>query len=103
MSDNKPRWRTPDDTSDELEVGDRIIAICRCIKKYSRLPALRVVTMTVDENDVRDNEDLWMCLKDCYCWMPESEFLRLFGPQAQPDTPPDATPWQGADGWEGRR
>lgn len=100
----RPHWRTPDDTSDELEVGDRIVAICQCIKKYSRLPALRVVTMTVDENDVRDNEDLGMCLKDCYCWIPEAEFLRMFVPEAQQaDTPPDAPPWQGQDGWEGKR
>ena len=29
--------------------------------------------------------------------------LQALSRDLQPDTPPDATPWQGHDGWEGKR
>jgi hypothetical protein len=62
-----------------------------------------VITLTIHDDGVtRDNEDNGLCLEDCDYWMPEAEFLKLFGPEVQSDTPPDATPWQQADGWEGR-
>ena len=84
MSDTKPHWRTVDDTSDELEVGDRIVAICRWSEHESRSAQPHVITLTIQEDGVtRDNEDRGHCLEDCDYWMPEAEFLRLFGPEVQ--------------------
>ena len=104
MSDTKPRWRRPDDTSDELEVGDRIVAICRWSDRQGQQSWRHVVVLTVQETGPpADSEGLGLCVEDCECWMPESEFLRMFGPEVQADTPPDAPPWQGHDGWEGRQ
>ena len=104
MSNNRPRWRTPDDTSEIGYVGDRIVAICQLSEQQGRAPQRYVITLTIHEDGaIRDNEDLGYCLHDCDAWMPESEFLRMFAPEAQQaDTPPDAPPWQGQDGWEGR-
>ena len=82
MSD-KPHWRTPDDTTDPLEVGDRIVAICRWSDRHSGAAKRHVITLTVHEYGVRDNEDQGYCLHDCDAWMPEAEFLRLFGPEVQ--------------------
>ena len=82
MRDKKPHWRRPDDTSDELEVGDRIVAICRWTASYEAEAKPHVITLTIDEDGIaRDNEDLGHCLHDCDCWMPEAEFLKLFGPE----------------------
>ena len=104
MSDTKPHWRMPDDTSDELYVGDRIIAICQWCGHDGRTPETHVIMLTIDEDGVtRDKEGIWYTLQDCDYWIPESEFLRMFGPEVQADTPPDAPPWQGQDGWEGKR
>lgn len=103
MSDTKPRWRRPDDTTDELEVGDRIVAICQWSERHSSAVKRHIITLTIHEHRVRDNEHEGYYLEDCDYWMPEAEFLKLFGPEVQSDTPPDATPWQQADGWEGRQ
>ena len=102
MSDAKLHWRTVDDIRGY--VGDRIVAICQLSEQQGRAPQRYVITLTIHEDGaIRDNEDLGYCLHDCDAWMPEAEFLRLFGPEVKPDTPPDAPPWQGHDGWEGRR
>mgnify|MGYP006286316215 CR=1 FL=1 len=104
MSNNKPRWRTPHDSSDTLQDGDRIVAICWWADQPRRTPKLHVVTLSVHEDGVvRDNEERGLCLEDCDAWMPESEFVRLFGPQPQAEAPPASVPWQQADGWEGRQ
>ena len=83
MSDTKPHWRTVDDTSDELYVGDRIIAICQWCGHDGRTPETHVIMLTIHEDSIRDNEDQGYCLHDCDAWMPEAEFLRLFGPEVQ--------------------
>ena len=104
MNSKKPHWRKPEDTSDELEVGDRIVAICQWRTRHDRVVKRHVLMLTIDEDGVtRDNEGIWYTLQDCDYWMPEAEFIRLFAPEAQPDTPPAAPPWQGHDGWEGRQ
>ena len=102
MSSKKPHWRTVDDIRGY--VGDRIVAICQWSERYSSAVNRHVITLTIDEDGVtRDNEDLGYCLHDCDAWMPEAEFLRLFAAEVQTDAPPDATPWQQADGWEGKQ
>ena len=84
MSDKKPHWRRPDDTSDELEVGDRIVAICRWTASYEAEAKPHVITLTIDEDgDGVDNEHQSLFLGDCERWMPESEFLRVFGLEVQ--------------------
>lgn len=77
-----PHWRRPDDTSDELEVGDRLVAICRWSERQG-LPTWRhVLVLTVQEDGpATDSEGLGLCLEDCDYWMPEGEFFRLFGPE----------------------
>ena len=101
MSDTKPHWRGPGEIA---YVGDRIVAICRWSDRRGQAAKPHVITLTIDEDGVtRDNEDLGHCLEDCDHWMPEAEFLKLFGPEVQADAPPNATPWQQADGWEGRQ
>ena len=84
MSDNRPRWRKPDDTSDELEVGDRIVAVCRWSDRQGRATQRHTITLTIGDDGVaRSNEDDFLSLEDCDYWMPEAEFLRLFGPEVQ--------------------
>ena len=84
MSDNRPRWRKPDDTSDELEVGDRIVAVCRWSDREG-LPSWRhVVVLIVQETGPPvDDEGLGLCIEDCECWISEAEFLRLHAPEVQ--------------------
>ena len=83
MSEQQPHWRTPDDTSEIGYVGDRIVAICRWSDWEGRAPQPHVVTLTIHEDGIRDNEDQGYCLHDCDAWMPEVEFFRLFGPEVQ--------------------
>ena len=102
MSATKPHWRRPEDTAEIGYVGDRIVAICQWSEQHDRVVKRHVITLTIHEDSIRDNEDQGYCLHDCDAWMPEAEFLRLCGPEVQADTPPDAAPWQGQDGWEGK-
>lgn len=59
MSDPKPHWRTPDDTSDDLEVGDRIVAVCRWSEQQGRPTWRHVVVLVVQEDGpATDSEGL---------------------------------------------
>ena len=79
---NRPHWRKPDEILGY--VGDRIVAICLWSEHESRPAQPHVITLTIQEDGVtRDNEDRGHCLEDCDYWMPEAEFLRLFGPEVQ--------------------
>ena len=82
MNSTKPHWRKPDEIRGY--VGDRVIGICRWTAGYEVEAKPHVITLTIDEDGVtRDNEDQGYCLEDCDYWMPEAEFLRLFGPEVQ--------------------
>ena len=85
MSSNRPHWRTPEDTTDPLEVGDRVVAVCRWSDRQG-LPSWRhvVVLIVRETGPPADDEGLGLCIEDCDAWMPEAEFFRAFGPEVQP-------------------
>lgn len=79
MDNTKPNWRMPDDFDDDLYVGDRIVAVVRWADPHANKVARHIITFTVDETNITDNEDEGYTIHDCECWMPEAEFLKLFG------------------------
>lgn len=80
-----PRWRKPEDRSQQLFVGDRVVAIALWADGAGGPVSKHVLTLTITEDGTgsKDNEGVCYSLEDCECWMPESEFLSMFGPEVQ--------------------